>query len=339
MIKRPHQLFMLLLVLLWGSSGAAHAFSSMVVLGDSLSDQGNVYAITSANPLLPLTPPPEYTDGTNVGRFTNGLNYIDYLPASINVDVLPSPSLLGGTNYATGGARTDSASIGGIPIGPFSLLDQRNAYLADVSVSGIDPDALHIVWGGSNDVADIIEQLATDPSFDLVAAVGAVGDAVSNIADIVSSLAANDAKTILVPNVPNLGLVPLITQGGPPVDAASQLSALFNLGLADAMDGIAGLYPETALFGLDVFSLITDAYFNPDFYGLTNVTDGCYSEFVVTGGTTCPNPDEYLSWDGFHPTTAAHQILAANVVVPIPAAVWLFCSGLFSLLLIVRRKR
>jgi outer membrane lipase/esterase len=68
-------------------------YNELVVLGDSLSDQGNVYTITDT-----LIPPPEYTDGTHSGRFTNGLNYIDYLAPSLGLTV--APSVLGGTNYA-----------------------------------------------------------------------------------------------------------------------------------------------------------------------------------------------------------------------------------------------
>jgi phospholipase/lecithinase/hemolysin len=284
-----------------------------------------------------LIPPPEYTDGTNVGRFTNGLNYIDYLSASLNLTVTPF-LVDGGSNYATGGARTDSASIGGIPLGPFSLLDQRNNYLTNVDPSGIDPDTLHVVWGGSNDLTDIVETVIADPTFD---ALSAIEDTITDIVDIIDSLAAADARSILVPNVPNLGLVPLITDtnGSVPVDEATLLSALFNTGLADALDGLGALYPDTTLFEFDVFGLLTDAYSNPETYDFVNVTEGCYSLLAISGGTTCANPDEYLSWDGFHPTTKAHELLAANVVVPLPAAVWLFGSGMFGLLIVARRRR
>ncbi len=332
---QSYRIKVLLLAVFFSVYGSASAsFTDMVILGDSLSDQGNVYQLTSSISVIPVIPPPEYTDGSNVGRFTNGLNYIDYLSSSLGLSV--TYSLAGGSNYATGGARTDSASIGGLPLGNFSLLNQRDTYLSSLGPSGIDPGALHIVWGGSNDITDIIETVVADPTFNPVPD---VQNTINDIVDIIASLAAADAKSILIPNVPNLGLVPLITGGGGPVTEATALSALFNSGLANALDGVAALYPDTTLFEYDVFSLLTDTYFNPDAYDLTNVTEGCYSLFGITGGTTCPNPDQYLSWDGFHPTTTAHQILAANVVVPLPAAIWLFISGLLGLLVLTRRRR
>ena len=319
---------LLLAVLLNVSGATAAGFTDMVVIGDSLSDQGNVFIISSG-----AVPPAEYTDGTNFGRFTNGLNYIDYLSSALSLTV--TPSLAGGSNYATGGARTDSASIGGVPIGPFSLLDQRDAYVGSLGAYGADPKALHVVWGGSNDLTDIIETVIADPTFDPFPS---VENAINNIADVIGSLAAANAKSLLIPNVPNMGLVPLITGGEPPVADATALSAVFNTGLAAAIDDIATLFPDTNLFQFDTFGLLTDAFLDPSAFGFTNVTDACYSEFVVPGGTSCANPDEFLSWDGFHPTTATHRIIAEQVVVPVPAAAWLFVSGLIGLLGLARRR-
>ena len=325
---------LLLLAVFLSVSGPVRAsYTDMVVFGDSLSDQGNIYLLTSASPFLPLVPPVEYSDGTNFGRFTNGRNYIDYLSASLGLSV--TPSLAGGSNYATGGARTDSASLGGFSIGNYGLLDQRDSYFSSLGSAGIDPGALMVVWGGSNDVTDIIDKVNANPSYDPVPD---VDKAIADIVDIISSLAAADAKNILVPNVPNLGLVPLITGGGAPVSEATALAELFNTDLSNAIDSLAAFYPGTKVFEFDVFSLFTDAYTDPLAYGFTNTTDACYSEFAITGGTTCANPSEYLSWDGFHPTTAAHQLLAEHVVIPLPAAVWLFGSGLFGMLVMVRRR-
>lgn len=334
MSNEPRRLMLVLVAVLVSVYGQAQAaFTDMVVIGDSLSDQGNVFILSGNN-----IPPPAYTDGVNFGRFTNGLNYIDYLSSSLGISAVPS--LAGGSNYATGGARMDSASIGPVTLPAiFSLLGQRDAYIDSLGPAGTaDPDALHVVWGGSNDLTDIIEGVIGGVITDPLPALEAT---LNNLVGIIDSLAAADAKTLLVPNIPNLGLVPLITDtnGGLPVAGATELAALFNLGLADAIDGLAALYPDTSFFEFDAFSLLTDAYFDPVAYGFTNVTDGCYSLLVLPGGTTCANPEEYLSWDGFHPTTRAHELLAANVVIPLPAAAWLFGSGLFSLILITRRRQ
>ena len=60
------------------------AFDHMVVFGDSLSDTGNA------------------------GRFSNGPVWVEQLAASLNIAL--EPSLMGGTNFAIGGAKLDAHS-------------------------------------------------------------------------------------------------------------------------------------------------------------------------------------------------------------------------------------
>ena len=74
-----------------GAQGAT-AYSNIYVFGDSLSDSGNDLFLTKGVPS-----PLYYSDGSNTGRFTNGLNYVDRLAASFGLTLAPSAT--GGTNY------------------------------------------------------------------------------------------------------------------------------------------------------------------------------------------------------------------------------------------------
>lgn len=47
-----------------------------------------------------------------------------------------------------------------------------------------------------------------------------------------------------------------------------------------------------------------ELYRHPAAFGYTNVISACMS-----GSRACGNPDQFLFWDGIHPTTAAHRIL------------------------------
>lgn len=89
------------------SPTAAEAMpSTLYVFGDSLSDNGNLYAYTGqANPAtgglaIPVAPP--YAQG----RFTNGPTYAERLWDALGFAGDLAPALLGGTNYAVGGARS-----------------------------------------------------------------------------------------------------------------------------------------------------------------------------------------------------------------------------------------
>lgn len=311
--------------------GAAWAYDSLYIFGDSLSDQGNFYAITGGS-----SPPQEYSDGATFGRFTNGKNYVDYLDFLLGIS--SSNSLSGGNNYAYGGARTDShpqASYGAL-----SLLDQVAAYNNSRKTTA-DPGALYIVWAGANNLKDIlmppsgIPMTQQEVSYTLTKTASDMGYAVETLAD-------SGAKTLLVPNLPDLGIVPIATGGGSPNEGATLLSQSYNSILAGVLSAFEQSHPDVNLIRFDTFALVDDVYYNPAKYGLSNVTTACYSAFVEPGGTLAGDPADYLSWDGFHPTTAAHQILADSMystVVPLPSAILLFCPGAAALLLCKRRIR
>jgi phospholipase/lecithinase/hemolysin len=325
-------------VLLLPFVAAAGPFTDLFVFGDSLSDQGNVRNLTLIlGPPYPTVPPNEYTDGTNYGRFTNGLNYIDSLAASLGL--ISISSSVGGHNYAYGGARTDSQSVGGVNIpGALSILDQRTSFLTSLAGGSADPNALFVVWAGANNLIDIVETKAANPLYDPTAD---LTKAVIDIGNIVGSLSANGAKNILVPNLPDFGVLPLVTGGGAPVPGATYLTTVFNTSLGSVLDGVQGLFNNLNLVQFDTFGLFNAVLADPAAFGFSNTTAGCYSKFGVAGGTTCANPDEYVSWDGFHPTAALSSLVGSRMAsaVPEPNILVLIVVGVLSLGAFVRRAQ
>jgi phospholipase/lecithinase/hemolysin len=184
------------------------------------------------------------------------------------------------------------------------VLGQVDSY--QMSTVMADPNALYVVWAlPSNDI-------------------GAV-DAVNNIVTAVDSLSAFGATNILIPNMPDAGLSP----GG--TDAGTALSIYFNSTLESAFTGMANVTI------VDLFTLHHDIYDDPAAYGFSNVTDSCSDTAPDECGT-------YMFWDNYgHPTTVGHSIFAVEFAasistVPIPAAAWLFGSGLLGLIGVARRK-
>jgi len=298
-------------------SSPAFAYSTVYVFGDSLSDTGNIYASTGGIPL-----PPYFA-----GRFSNGPVWVETLAANLGLAV--NPYLLGGTNFAFGGAPTGPPYSGSSP----SLTTQVNTYYPP-SVGGVaDPNALYVVWGGGNDVRQIVSGGA--PS-------SALSSSLANMNSIITTLAAAGAQNFLVPNLPNIGLTPDAIAGGPAaVAGAAALSTSFNSGLATILAGLeAGL--GINIMEVDVFAFLNATIANAGDYGITNTNGRCYTGPTGVGGsgTVCANPNEYIFWDGIHPTGKAHQLLgnfATAAVIPVPPAAILLVSA-FAALGTLRRK-
>ena len=286
-------------------SAQASAYSALYVFGDSLSDTGNVNVVTGGVPLPPYA----------TGRFSNGPVWVETFAANLGLTAVNS--LSGGTNYAFGGAPTGAPFTSSSP----SLTVQATGmYLP--SVGGVaDPNALYVVWGGGNDVRS---------------GSGAVLSAsVPNIVNIITTLAAAGATNFLVPNLPNIGLTPEAIAGGPAtVAGATFLSVTFNGQLIAATAGLRSSLGVN-IIDVDVYSFLNNVIANAGALGITNTTGKCFSGTTGVGGpgTVCANPNEYVFWDGIHPTAAAHAMLGnfASSAVPVPAAAWLFVSGVAAL--------
>lgn len=317
LIKRHFSKVFLFLWLLLPNGVMSEPFSDIYFFGDSLTDVGNVLILTTALG-QPPTPGVPYFQG----RFSNGPNYADVLASNLGLGPL-TPSLLGGHNYAVGGARASSHLLDAfLPPGTPSLgvQGQVQRFLSDVT-GNVDTNALYVVWGGSNDVEGALT--AVDPlTFTQIAA--------QDLFTAISALASAGAEHILVPAVPDFGLTPRARNLGA-AGPATNLSQLLNATLDVALRSLAGI----DIIRFDTFALLQDVVDTPEDFRFTNVVDLCY-EGPFTGGppAPCADPAEYLFWDDFHPTAAGHQVLGTRItaaVVPEPSTWLLFVTGFIGL--------
>jgi len=289
----------------------AVAADRIAVFGDSLSDTGNLFALTGAVSTRPYTasniPDAPYPIGGL--NFSNGRIWIRDVGQKLN-DVEDVSAALNGSqvfnNYAFGRAR---ARDGASPVP--SLSQQVGLYLANHSnVSG----TRQIIVIGGNDVRDAMGAFVAGGP---IAAGQVFADALTAISDNIQSLAGSGAKDFLVANVPDLGKTPAVTALGPLASGlASQLTTQFNAALESTLAGLeAGL--GLNIKRLDLYSFINSVIDDPDAYGLLNVTDACLTP-VVYDDAICDDPDSYLFWDGIHPTRAAHLLIANEALGVMP---------------------
>jgi phospholipase/lecithinase/hemolysin len=122
-------------------------------------------------------------------------------------------------------------------------------------------------------------------------------------------LYAAGAREFLVLNVPNLGLTPAVRSSGSGAEsAANSLAVSFNLGLNGTLSGLAATLPAIQIVPFDFYSEANTLVANPEAFGLSDVEDACVTPNMPP--FACQMPDEFLFWDGIHPTAAVHAILA-----------------------------
>jgi 3-phytase len=262
-------------------------YTGIVAFGDSLTDTGNRYAATGDTD--PASPP------YDAGRWTNGPLWVEHLAAGLGLPA-PSPSALGGTDFAAADARSDLS--GYAHNGSANIGTQITAYLSEHP--NIDGDQLFVIWGGTNDFGP---HSTPNPA-----------RTVANLTAEITELAHAGAKQFLIPNLMPLGDVPSIKKLGPDqVARYNALSAQFNTQLAAAEDQL-----ETSLHvkihRLDVFDLMESVLTNPGNYAITDVTDQAKSGDEGDPGLVVSNPDQFLFWDNIHPSETFQRLLGNQAI-------------------------
>ena len=303
------------LVTLLGPPGWAEAqsrFTGIVVFGTSLSDSGNAFVLTGdantppdfmLNPLL--IPSAPYAKGGH--HFSNGATWVEQLGRSVGLGGSVQAALRstdsGATNFAVGAARAYDDGIN------FNLSRQVDTFL-ERSGGVASAQALYVIEMGSNDIRDSFQVYATGGNGGPI-----LQAALASIAANIQRLYAAGAREFLVWAAPNVGLTPAIRSLGPAaVGLATAVAEAFNGGLDQVVAQLSAL-PGTSFARLDAFAILDAIVANAAAFDLTNVTTACVTPNVAP--FTCKPADEFLFWDGIHPTRAGHAILAretANVL-------------------------
>src|SRR2546423_15449205 len=254
------------------------SFSKIVVFGDSLSDTGNVRARTNAK-TNGAVDYPSHTFNYDNGRFTNDTDtppashsYLGVWHEQLARTFLGLPaasnSLGGGVNYAFGGATTMDGTheeVESTPVADITItIDDMGKQMDDYFANHVfDPNALFIVWGGSNDIRN------DDTSAHVIATVGRVDN-------LVSRLATAGARYILVPNVGPIGDTPRYF-GTLKGATANQASAEYRKELAASLQALQSTLASQgftpAIYRVDEWADTVRIFSNGPRFGFTNLTN------------------------------------------------------------------
>lgn len=292
-----------------------HILIRMIVLGDSLSDVGNLPAttfLTPGNTLgLVIPPPPRY----DRGRFSNGPVAVEYLAKRYRLILKPSKTgfeLPDSVSFAYGGSGTGVSSLtsGGFPVpGLLGQVDQYIEYtdsLSGINEVELNSSTLFVIWSGANDYL-IPPPSGIDPQ-----------QTIENITTAILTLHARGARYFLVSNLPNLGKIPLCLQLGA-CEILSSLTDTHNTLLRQALADIEATQNGIKLILFDAYRIFERVLAHPYRYGFSgNVqspgpASGC---LLQDPGAFNPANCDLVSfntnqvfWDEQHPTTKMHRIL------------------------------
>jgi phospholipase/lecithinase/hemolysin len=302
------------------NAGLLITYPKLYVFGDSLSDTGNDFLLTTKlfKPLIdagylpadfPSVPPSVSPHKTYYkGRFSNGMVAVEYLCSALYIcriqQLKPSESVANfvgesALNFAYGGSQSGISNItpGGFPVP--GALGQTKSFIDAYQAKGkaVPHDALYLIWTGAN---DYLSGQNPDPAL-----------VVGNISQAIDALYSAGARKFLVPNLVDLGALPINHYF--PVGTSTVLTALtkaHNTALASALQSLQHSRPGINLVTVDIYTLFDqlkvslnigigpggDCLISATPYNCTDVVN-----FEAPG---------YLFWDIEHPTTVTHKLIA-----------------------------
>ncbi|CAM8897439.1 unnamed protein product [Rhodiola kirilowii] len=331
---------LLVLACLPSEAESARAF---FVFGDSLVDSGN-------NDFLATTARADgYPYGIDSpshrpsGRFSNGYNLPDLISQQIGGEESPLPYLspqLEGERLVVG-ANFASAGIGilndtGVQfvniihimqqIAYFEQYQQRVASLiGEPQTKQLVNQALFLITLGGNDFVNNYFLVPFSARSRQYALEDYVPYIISEYRKILLRLVELGARKVLVTGTGPIGCVPSDlaqhSTNGECVPQLQQAASLFNPQLGNLINQLNSELGQTVFIAGNLNEMHFDLIKNPQQYGFVTSKIACCGQGPYNGiglctpaSNLCPNRDQFVFWDGFHPCERANKILVQMIM-------------------------
>jgi phospholipase/lecithinase/hemolysin len=278
------------------SAGSSPTYASIVVFGDSFSDNGNgSYKLT--NGTWPSNP--AYYDG----RFSDGPVWCEDVASNLSIPLY---------DYAYGGATTSNELVQGYT-GPDSTVpvpgvaEQVSTFLSNNS-DDTDfnmADSLFVVFGGFNDIF-------FNPNLTAAQIAAALNGSITTLKNA-------GARHFLTMNYYDASLIPYDSFTDV---AGKEALAEFSTSYGEQLSMLSqkGACDGSTITYVDLQPVFRHFYYygEPASYGFApfgaygSCLVGAYSETPNT--TLCADPDVMVFWDEYHPSKRTHGIIAETVL-------------------------
>ncbi|KAF8107805.1 hypothetical protein N665_0116s0012 [Sinapis alba] len=307
------------------------------IFGDSLVDNGN------NNRLASIARADYYPYGIDLGRptgrFSNGKTTVDeiaellgfdnYIPAYSDVS---GEQILQGVNYASAaaGIREETGQQLGQRI---TFSGQVQNYLNTVSqvvqILGDENSAadylrqcIYSVGLGSNDYLNNYFMPQFYSTSRQYTPEQYADDLINRYRDQLNALYNYGARKFALVGVGAIGCSPnALAQGSPDgttcVERINSANRIFNNRLKSMVQQLNNDHSDAKFTYINAYGVFQDIIANPSAYGFRVTNAACCGVgrnggqlTCLPGQAPCPNRDEYVFWDAFHPTDAANTIIA-----------------------------
>ncbi|XP_050224386.1 GDSL esterase/lipase At5g33370-like [Mercurialis annua] len=312
------------------------------VFGDSLVDNGNNnYLVTTAR----ADAPPygiDFPTHRPTGRFSNGLNIPDLIGQQIGADfLLPylSPRLTGkkllnGANFASAGIGIlNDTGIQFVSIirmfqqfHCFEKYQKRVSFLIGAEQTRqLVNEALVLITVGGNDFVNnyyLVPDSIRSRQFALPDYVKLL---ISEYKLHLKKLYDLGARRVLVTGTGPLGCVPaemaLRSSNGECSSELQKAAALYNPQLTQMIKQLNTEIGSDIFVAANTAQIHADFISNPQAYGFSTSKIACCGQGPYNGlglctaaSNLCPNRDEYVFWDPFHPSERANKLIVHQIL-------------------------
>ncbi|CAN8303928.1 unnamed protein product [Cochlearia groenlandica] len=318
-------------------TNAAPQVPCYFIFGDSLVDNGN------NNRLASIARADYYPYGIDLGgptgRFCNGKTTVDelaellgfdnYIPAYISVS---GEQILQGVNYASAaaGIREETGQQLGQRI-TFSgqVQNYKNTVAQVVEILGDEDSAanylkqcVYNIGMGSNDYLNNYFMPLFYSTSRQYTPESYADDLIRRYSDQLNLLYNYGARKFALVGVGAIGCSPnALAQGSLDgttcVERLNGPNRIFNNKLRSMVQQLNSEHPDARFTYINPYGVFEDLIANPSAYGFRVTNAACCGVgrnrgqlTCLPGEAPCPNRNEYVFWDAFHPTDAANKLIA-----------------------------
>ncbi|KAL0456327.1 UNVERIFIED_CONTAM: GDSL esterase/lipase [Sesamum latifolium] len=304
---------------------------AMFIFGDSLIDNGN-------NNNLPSFAKANYFPygidfkGGPTGRFSNGYTMVDTIAELLGLPLIPAYSeasgdqMRYGVNYASAASGildiTGRNFVSRIPFGQQirnfeNTLDQITDDLGAPDVAQALAKCIFFVGMGSNDYLNnyLMPNYNTRNQYNAQQYADLL---VQQYSQQLTRLYNLGARKFVIAGLGLMGCIPSIlaqSSNGVCSQEVNQLVLPFNTKTKAMINNLSANLPGARFSYIDIRNMFQDLLANARSYGFTVVNRGCCGIGRNRGQITClpfqtpcPNRNQYIFWDAFHPTEAVNVL-------------------------------